>query len=106
MMNHCADPDCSLSPMACRSLDCKIVPCVCGAPVEEDGSSLCDLCNRLVPDTGFVSGATLAGWSRGLAEWAADNGYEYRGEGVFLYEHGGLWDAGDLFDYMEEVTHG
>lgn len=106
MMNQCADTDCSLPPRACRSLDCKIVQCVCGAPVTEDDSSLCDLCDRLVPDTGFVSGATLAVWSRDLAEWAADSDFEYLEGGVFRDEHGDLWDAAHLYDYMWEVRYG
>lgn len=78
----------------------------CNAALTEDDGFLCGLCSSLAPDTGFVSGDTIAGWSARLLEWATDSGYGYCGDGVFRDENGWLWDAGDLYDYMEEVTHG
>lgn len=75
----------------------------CHATLMEDDGFLCGLCSSLAPDTGFVSGATIAGWSARLMEWATDSDYRYCGDGVFRDEHGQFWDAGDLYDYMLEV---
>ena len=100
----CVNTDCGMSPSACRSQECEIAQCgACQSPITGDDGFLCDLCDRLAPDDGFVSGGTLAKWSSVLLDWASDSGYEYRGFGVFRDEHGGLWDAGDLYDYMVEV---
>ena len=100
----CVNTDCGMSPSACRSQECEIAQCgACHAPITGEDGFLCDLCDRLAPDVGFVSGGTLAEWSSVLLDWASDSGYEYRGFGVFRDEHGGLWDAGDLYDYMVEV---
>ena len=78
----------------------------CHATLVEDDGFLCGLCASLAPDIGFVSGDTIAGWSRDLLEWATDSDYRYCGDGVFRDEHGQFWDAGDLYDYMVEVVAG